>query len=423
MNDLGRHMALIEQAIAGAFVNDGLHVHLLGGTQGPHTLTYALRLYQPTKANIYKALRLSSAVEAAISDSPVRIYTERGIIFVEVPSPVPVTIYGRTLRGRGLAVPMGMTSRRAIAGVDFEKQPHLLLVAPTGKGKTVAARNVAYHLAKQNPARHVRFIVAAFKAKDWHAFANLHHTFAVIQPDEVVAMLDWVHGIMLKRTKTGTDTPHLFVFLDDLLNLISATGKAIVDRLADIASLGRGAGIHLIVGTQRLGKRGAGDAAVTGNMDTRLVLGSADAQDGAYFAGRGETGVEKLGRYPGDALLVSDGGTQRLAVAYVADADLATLPQNPDTWRPWIRTAEPVTRQGGSIRAENHPNTLMQEPVRTQGVSGPTAVLTGEPVTLQEIELVRQVYARTGSKNQTCKEIWGFKNGDTWRWLHKALEA
>ena len=47
--DLRRHMALVEQAIASAFVNDGLPVHLLGGTQGPHTLTFALRLYQPTK--------------------------------------------------------------------------------------------------------------------------------------------------------------------------------------------------------------------------------------------------------------------------------------------------------------------------------------------------------------------------------------
>lgn len=53
--DLRQHMALMEQAIAAAFVNDGLPVHLLSGIQGPHTLTFALRLYQPTRANLAKA--------------------------------------------------------------------------------------------------------------------------------------------------------------------------------------------------------------------------------------------------------------------------------------------------------------------------------------------------------------------------------
>jgi hypothetical protein len=138
-------MALIERAIASAFVNDNLHIHLLRGQQGSHTLTFALRLYQPTKANLAKALKLASAVEAAIGDSPVRIYSERGIIFVETPSPSPVQIAGNSLRGAALAVPLGMTARRTIAGVDFSTNPHLLLVGPTNAGKTTAARALAYH--------------------------------------------------------------------------------------------------------------------------------------------------------------------------------------------------------------------------------------------------------------------------------------
>src|SRR3954467_6092588 len=116
--DLRQHMGLVEQAIATAFVNDGLPVHLLGGNQGPHTLTFALRLYQPTKANLAKALKLAGAVEAAIGDSPVRIYSESGVLFVEVPPPIPVVVDGHRLKGEGVAVPVGMTARRAIAGID-----------------------------------------------------------------------------------------------------------------------------------------------------------------------------------------------------------------------------------------------------------------------------------------------------------------
>ena len=42
--DLPQHIALLEQAIAVAFVNDGLPAHLFGGIQGPHMLTFASAL-------------------------------------------------------------------------------------------------------------------------------------------------------------------------------------------------------------------------------------------------------------------------------------------------------------------------------------------------------------------------------------------
>ncbi|MCB0080232.1 MAG: hypothetical protein KDE47_04855 [Caldilineaceae bacterium] len=72
------HIALTERAIAGAFPNNGLYVHLCGAVQGPHTLTFGLRLYEPTQRNLNKGLGLAAAVEAAIADSPVRIYMDRG---------------------------------------------------------------------------------------------------------------------------------------------------------------------------------------------------------------------------------------------------------------------------------------------------------------------------------------------------------
>lgn len=438
--DLRQHMALLEQAMAAAFVNDGLPVHLLGGTQGPHTLTFALRLYQPTKANLAKALKLAGAVEAAIGDSPVRIYSESGVIFVEVPSPTPVIIYGSKLQGEGMAVPLGMTARRAIAGIDFEVSPHVLLVGPTNVGKTTAARCIAYHLAKQNRHATCRFIVSTFKPKDWKAFAGLAHTFAVIvTPAETAQAIAWLKAVMYNRTAKEIDTPHVFFFLDDLLNLLGAAAGDVAGDLRELASLGRAAGIHLIIGTQRLGEIGAGGAAITGNIRTRLVFGTADAGDAAQFTGRGESGAEKLGRYKGDALLVMEGGTQRVALAYVADADLASLRHHEDEWRPWLKVG--TVLNGSAGRGENSlpepQNTGLAEPVPGGSKTGSTpepgcppgavpasspVVLSGPARTGSERQAVRNVYARTGSKTQTCKLIWGRKNGDTWRWLHEALQ-
>ena len=141
--DIRQYMLLTERAIAGAFVANGLYVHVCGNVQGPHTLTFGLRLYEPTQKNITKALGLSGALEAAISDGPARIYTDRGMILVETPSPVPVVVDGTTLKGQGYAVPLGMTSRQAVTGVDFLANPHLLLVVPTNRGKTTPARLLA----------------------------------------------------------------------------------------------------------------------------------------------------------------------------------------------------------------------------------------------------------------------------------------
>lgn len=420
--DIRQHIALTERAIASAFINNTLYIHLCGAIQGPHTLTFGLRLYEPTQRNLNKALGLAGAVEAAVADSPVRIYTDRGVLYVETPSPTPITVDGAKLRGEKFAVPLGMTSRQSVAGVDLLTNPHLLLVGPTNRGKTTAARLVAYHLARQNPSHHARFMVSTFKPKDWQAFSSLAHTFAVItEPEESAQMASYLVEVMMSRTKSGTNSPHLFVFLDDLLNLL---GVADVDEeLAQLASLGRAAGIHLIIGTQRLGERGAAGGLVTGNIPTRLVFGTADAQDAALFTGRGSSGAEKLGRYPGDALLITDGGTQRVAVGYVGDGQLRQLSQNVDEWRPWLNhpaTSEqnvPVRLAGG----ETTPQVMENTP------RGRTSTLPDRPPTQAERQYLRRLYEEAGSKNEVLRRVWGGvvnaegKTPKTKRWLDEAL--
>ena len=429
---LTKQMGMIERAIGGAFYNNGLHVHLLGGVQGPHTLTYALRLYEPTAQNLAKAGRLGTAVEAAIGDSPARIYNEAGIVWVEVPSPWPMVTPGVQLRGAGLTLPLGLTSRKTIAGIDFEETPHALIVGPTGRGKTTAARAMAFHLARQNPARSVRMIALTFKPGDWVAFRQLPHTIAVItDPQEAAQAIEWLRDRMHERAKAGTVRPHLFVFLDDLLNLLAVADVS--GPLAEMASLGRAAGLHLIIGTQRLGKRGAGDATITGNIPARLVFGTADAQDASFFTGRGGSGAELLGRYKGDALLVTDGGTVRLAVSLVEDGDLATLPQDPTEARPWARTKTvTVSPQGGRSVARNalHPPTVTGYTSSAGSVTAQEApeeeegpLLEGKPTTPQDLALVRSVYAQLRSKTATCKRVWGGKNDKIWGWLHLAIES
>lgn len=448
------YMQQIERAIAGAFVNDKLSIHLLGGIQGPHTLTFGVKLYQPTKANVAKALALGPAIEACTGVSPVRVYTEQGAVLVEVPSPSPVIIDGTKYAGAGLAVPLGMTGRRAIVGVDFDKDPHLVLVGPTKRGKTVAQRCIAYHLARQNRPSAVRFIFTTFKSWDWEAFGKVAHTMDVItDPNETETMINWLLSTMYERLKTKTELPHLFLFLDDLLNLLARIDVS--DQLGELASLGRGVGIHLVIGTQRLNERGAGSSIISGNMPTKLVFGTASAQDAAAFSGRGESGAEKLGRYKGDALLIDDGSVTRLAVALITDQDLAKLPQNSTPVRPWQQKLQRYTLTGTTDERtsrvpknrtspstlENEQNSGWNVPADQGGESGaeientpfdpryvpqPTR-LPDAPPTADEQKYLRQLYVSLGSKRAVLKAAWGGVVNDegrtpkTIKWLNQAL--
>jgi hypothetical protein len=254
---------------------------------------------------------------------------------------------------------------------------------------------------------------------------------------------------MHQRTQSGTETPHLFVFLDDLLNLLGVAN--VDDQLAQLASLGRGAGIHLIVGTQRLGEKGAAGGLVTGNIPTRLVFGTADAQAAALFTGRGGSGAKRLGRYAGDALLVTDGGVQRLAVGSIKNEQLATLRQNPDEWRPWLNHRPTRTPPGGIIipnpmAAVPQPNHVLHStsgacpvPEREEGVANarsfpvdpppqPTSTagmgkLPDHPPDAAGRAYLRRLYAETGSKNAVLRRVWGGvvnadgKTPKTKRWL------
>ena len=415
---VAQYMALAEQRIAAAFVADGLYVHLAGGVQGPHTLTFGLKLYEPTAANIAKALRLKNAVEAALGDAPARIYTERGVVLVEAPSPWPAVIEARSLKGQHLAVPLGITSRRLITGVDFSEpsQAHVVFVGPSGRGKSTAMRSALYHLARQLTPWQAVFCVVTFKPGDWRAVAELPHSWPlIIDPAEAAAALRHLVDDMHQRAREQVEVPHIFVVLDDLLNLLDAVD--VVAELRQLASLGRAVGVHLVIGTQRLGKRGAGDAAVTGNIGTRLVFGTTDGQDAALFTGRGDTGAETLGRYLGDCLLVRDGQVMRLAAARVLDSDLDVLPRGPQLVKPWC-TGAPV-QQRGPYSPPAAPQPLSRPGAPGAPVQG---LLPRRAPTPDDVAEIRKQYSLLGSKNATVKACYGVKNTLTWHWVSQALE-
>lgn len=348
-SDLLAYSANVHRGIAAAFVGDGLGAYAYSAIQAPHTLTYPFRLDRPTIGNVNKALRLNRAIEAMTNVSPVRITTEQGLVMVEVPSPVPVVIEGSTLQGEGLAVPVGMSSRREIVGVDFEQDSHLLIVGATNKGKTVASRNIVYQLIRQHAPDQAQFIVSAFKRKNWKSFSPFAHI--ITDKAETLDMLHRVHELMQWRGRNEVETPRLFVVLDDCLDLFAYEG--INEIASKLLPNSRGVGINFILISQR--KSGM-DRKVTGNCTAQLLFNVADVQDSAIVGGRSDLGAETLGRYPGDCLLIANEGVTRVASALVTDDDVIELALS----KPWRVEAEAIL-QGVSKSAENGKNDTLSE--------------------------------------------------------------
>ena len=170
---------------------------------------------------------------------------------------------------------------------------------------------------------------------------------------------------------------------------------------------------------------------MTGNIPVRLVFGTADAQDASFFTGRGHSGAESLGRYQGDALLITDGGTTRLAVSPVDDSDLARLPQAAAQTRPWGERQRPeprtVLNAGGLLdprTSQNQPVLLGSTSSAGSGGSAPSQpYLDRAPHSAAEVAHIQAVYAATRNKSETCRQVWGYKNGDVWGWMEKALRG
>lgn len=407
----------LENGIRQTFEAEKIGAHIIKIIRGPRTLTAALRLYEPDVRTLARVTRMGQSIEARAGVSPIRVTSQAGIVYAEAPSPQPLTVYSAEMRGHGLAIPLGLSPLRSVAGVDFEQDSHLLFVAPTNGGKTTGMRAVAYHLAQQHTPRQARFIISTFKPADWQGLAQTAHCGGLITDiAETVQMIEWLCATMYKRTTAMTNTPRLFVFLDDLLNILSRAPE-LSKPLADIASLGRGAGIHLIIGTQRLGKQGTGDAAVSGNITARVIFRTVSAQDAALFTGRSDTGAEALGDQPGDAILITTpGGVQRIAIGLITDDDLAALPQGGGT-SPWQNGTATGTTSG--IPAEQ---TVAVASAPATPISTGILRLPYRPPTPAEEMILVSAYQRKGSKNKALSAIYEQgKTPKTLDWLNQAL--
>jgi len=264
------------------------------------------------------------------------------------PSPVPLAslLADRAFRefeAAALPVPLG----RDVAGrpvlADLARLPHLLVAGATGSGKSVALNSLVAALLGRWPPEDLRVLVVDPKRVEFGWLEGVAHLLApvAVEAAGAVEVVGKLETEMARRydllAQAGVrdlasynaakspqmQMPRLVLVVDELADLMSLAPEEVERSICRLAQLGRAAGIHLVVATQRpsvdvlTGRVKANlparlAFATTSQVDSRTIL---DGPGAELLLGRGDF----LYLPPDVARPIRGQG------AHVAEADLARL--------------------------------------------------------------------------------------------------
>ena len=213
--------------------------------------------------------------------------------------------------------------------IDIARMPHMLIAGATGSGKSVALDAILCSLLFCASPSQVQFVLIDPKRVELGAYAGLPHLAKPIitstpEAIQTLQQLEYAMDNRYKALERGKPIgPRMVIVIDELADLMLTSRKAAEHSIVRIAQLGRAAGIHLILATQK-----PLVSVVTGliqaNTPCKLALQTASTGDSVRILGH--KGAEKLlGR--GDALLKLPDRVQeiRLQCAYTAPEDIAAI--------------------------------------------------------------------------------------------------
>lgn len=330
-----------------------IEARALGYSVGPVVTRYEL---QPAKGvRVNRITTLSNDIALALAAPRVRIEAPipgKAAVGVEVPNKTAATVLLKeildTEEFRSAKSPVTMAIGKDIGGkivvADLSKMPHMLIAGSTGSGKSVCINDIILSMIFKSAPKDLRFIMVDPKQVELSVYGSLPHLLipVVTDPKKAASALRWAVNEMTLRYKKFSDVgarelvryndmqteedkrlPRVVVIIDELADLMMVAPDEVEDCICRIAQLGRAAGIHLIVATQR-----PSADVITGlikaNIPSRAAFAVSSAIDSRIILD--STGAEKLlGR--GDCLFHPNGAAKptRLQAAFVSDEEVEAV--------------------------------------------------------------------------------------------------
>jgi DNA segregation ATPase FtsK/SpoIIIE, S-DNA-T family len=158
---------------------------------------------------------------------------------------------------------------------DLAKMPHLLIAGATGSGKSVCINAIISSLLCKARPEEVKLVLIDPKMVELGNYNGIPHLLIPVVTDstKAAAALNWAVGEMTGRYKKFAAVgardiasynnimkdsrqkeellPQIVVIIDELADLMMVASSQVEDAICRLAQLARGAGMHLIVATQR----------------------------------------------------------------------------------------------------------------------------------------------------------------------------
>lgn len=332
-----------------------IDAHIINVTRGPSVTRYEVELDKGVRLN--KLTSCADDIALSLGASGVRIAAVPGkisIVGIEVPNRSVTTVslrevidspeFARAKSKSSFAVGKDIGGS-AIVG-NISKMPHMLIAGTTGSGKSVCMNSIIISLLYKASPEDIKLIMVDPKMVELGIYNGIPHLLipVVTDPKKAAGSLQWAVTEMLRRYKLMSDVgvrdlesynsialseengeklPAIVIIIDELADLMLVAAKEVEDSICRIAQMGRAAGMHLIIATQR-----PSADVITGlmkaNIPSRIAFSVASAMESRIILDT--QGAEKLvGK--GDMLFapIGIGKPLRVQGCFVTDSEVEAV--------------------------------------------------------------------------------------------------
>ncbi len=348
-------MKLNRDLLAAKLSSFGIDANITDIICGPTVTRYELKLESGVKLS--KITGLADDIALALGSTGVRISAipdKMSVVGIEVPNKTVRTVWLReVIESRefqssksklSFAVGEDIGGNRIVG--DIAKLPHLLIAGTTGSGKSVCMNSLIISLLYKSTPDEVKLIMVDPKMVELGIYNGIPHLLipVVTDPKKAAGALQWAVTEMMRRYRTLSDSgvreidsynklashteemetmPRLVVVIDELADLMLVAAKEVEESICRVAQMGRAAGVHLVIATQRpsadvitgLLKANIPSRiafAVASSLESRIIL---DTQGAEKLVGKGDMLFAPLGQ----------GKPRRVQGCFLTDAEVQAV--------------------------------------------------------------------------------------------------
>ncbi len=322
-----------------------------GCSKGPAVTRYEITLDEGVKVSKLSGLASDLALRLAVPSVMIAPVPGKDAVGIEIPNQKVNMVHIKEVLNsnefKDHESPLAFAMGKDISGkniiCDISRMPHLLIAGSTGSGKSVCINALITSLVYKSDPNDVKLIMVDPKMVELGIYNGIPHLLipVVTEPRRASGALYWAVQEMLRRYKefaennvrtlkgyneviksSGSEEtlPHIVIIIDELADLMMVAPKEVEESICRLAQMGRAAGIHLVIATQRP-SRDVITGLIKTNIPSRIAFAVSSAIDSRIILDEG--GADKLlGR--GDMLFKPIGATKptRIQCAFIDDKEV-----------------------------------------------------------------------------------------------------